>query len=145
MTSRALCPVETDGPVYSVMVARLKEAGLLTDDLEDGNARYFSNDDKSAFGGLVVSGDVGLLRSLVVAPEKRKTGTGRALLIGLVAQARVLGVRDLWLLTETAEGFFAHCGFTKAERSAAPGPIAATRQFHDLCPSTATLMRMRIS
>jgi amino-acid N-acetyltransferase len=67
------------------------------------------------------------------------------LLTELLDIARANGIRDLWLLTTSAEAFFAKHGFEKADRSAAPPAIAETSQFRDLCPATAALMHLPLA
>ncbi len=93
------------------------------------------------FGGFVKLGNAGLVRSLVVAGAARGRGVGSSVLRGLIAEARALGITDLWLLTTTAEPFFVKHGFQPAAREQAPGEVAQTAQFKDLCPSSAVLMR----
>ncbi|HVU24190.1 MAG TPA: arsenic resistance N-acetyltransferase ArsN2 [Opitutus sp.] len=80
-----------------------------------------------------------LLRSLVVAPAWRGRGLGGELLHRIDAAAG-RGVRRWWLLTTTAEAFFAQRGFRVTAREAAPAAIAATREFRELCPSRAVCM-----
>ena len=63
---------------------------------------------------------------------------------GLIAEAGKLGLADVYLLTETAAPFFAALGFAPCAREAAPAEIAATRQFAELCPASAKLMRRAI-
>lgn len=90
--------------------------------------------------GLEVYDHIGLLRSLVVAPDVRKQGIGRDLVERLCEHAMAQGVRDLYLLTVDAQDYFSGHGFKRIERSLAPGPIRTTRQFSELCPSSAILM-----
>jgi N-acetylglutamate synthase-like GNAT family acetyltransferase len=54
--------------------------------------------------------------------------------------ARERGVRALYLLTTTAEKFFAGRGYRRVDREAIPDPIRSTREFADLCPATAAIM-----
>lgn len=90
--------------------------------------------------GLEVYDHIGLLRSLVVAPDARKRGIGRDLVEILCEHAMAQGVRDLYLLTVDAQDYFSRRGFERIERSLAPQPIRTTRQFSELCPSSAILM-----
>ncbi len=132
------------GPDYARMVAALAAADLPTSDLEEGHAEYFAFGD-SAFGGIVRHGAVGLLRSMVVSAHRRGLGTGSALLAALTSHAHDTGVRDLWLLTASAEPFFSRHGFRTASRGEAPNAIANTSQFRDLCPASAILMHKRLA
>lgn len=90
--------------------------------------------------GLERFGDVALLRSLVVAPEARGTGLGSALTDAAEAAASADGIHDLYLLTQTAERFFARRGYAVVKRSSMPAAIQATHQFLSLCPASAICM-----
>ncbi|QYM79308.1 GNAT family N-acetyltransferase [Horticoccus luteus] len=91
--------------------------------------------------GAEVHGADGLLRSLAVAAAWRGRGLGRQLVQRLrVAQP---AVRRWWVLTTTAESFFAELRFGRVERRLAPAAIAATEEFRTLCPSTAVCLVRR--
>ena len=85
-------------------------------------------------------GDAALLRSLVVVPDRRGAGLGRALYEHIVARARAQGLRRLLLLTTSAAPFFRRRGFQPVERAAVPAAMAASAQFAGLCPSTAACL-----
>jgi N-acetylglutamate synthase-like GNAT family acetyltransferase len=129
-----------DEPLFAQMVASLNAANLPTSDLLEGDAVYFALDEGRAFGGLVFAGETALLRSMIV-PGERWRGAGSELLVELAMQARARGVRELWLLTDTAEPFFARHEFHRVERASTPESIAQTRQFKELCPDSAAVMR----
>ena len=88
--------------------------------------------------GAEVYGAEALLRSFVVAPERRGQGVGHALFAALERAGADWGVARWWLLTTTAEKFFAAQGFHATPRAAAPPAIAATGEFQGLCPSVAS-------
>ena len=94
----------------------------------------------SAFGGLEGSGPDQLIRSVVVTSSVRQRGFGRRIVEALAGQARTDGAKRLWLLTTSADGFFADLGWTIVERGKAPEPVRATPQFAGLCPASAVLM-----
>jgi len=81
-----------------------------------------------------------LLRSLVVAPARRGAGLGGRLVRRLTTAARRGGIRQFYLLTTTAERFFSKRGFRRIARARVPAAIAATREFHSLCPASAVCM-----
>ncbi len=91
------------------------------------------------------AGGDALLRSLVVRPGERGSGLGDALTREIVARAREEGVRELWLLTETADTFFEQRGFERAVRSEAPAGVRQTEEFRSLCPDSAVAMRLVLS
>ena len=139
-------------PIHTVaandlrMIALLSDAGLPTTDLAEGTAEYIAvGSPPVAFGGIVYCGSVALLRSVVVADAARKTGKGGAIVAELLSRARARGVNALWLLTETAEPFFAAHGFNRRPRGEAPEDIRATSQFAHLCPDSAVVMHRSLS
>ncbi len=85
--------------------------------------------------------DAALLRSLAVHAPARRHGLGRALVERALADARAAGAREAWLLTETAEPFFAGLGWSRVERGDAPAAVAASVEFTSACPATAIAMR----
>jgi N-acetylglutamate synthase-like GNAT family acetyltransferase len=126
----------------------LEEAKLETIDLAGAAKTYFrlaEGEEGRAYGGFEMRGSHALLRSIVVEGRGRGHGYGRTLVLGLIAEARKRGLADAYLLTDTAAPFFATLGFMPCARDAAPPEIAATRQFAELCPSSAKLMRRDLS
>lgn len=94
--------------------------------------------------GVELYAPVGLLRSVAVARELRRRGVGAQLVAAVERRARDRGVRDLYLLTTTAERFFGRRGYARLERTAAPAAIRGTTEFSALCPATAVLMHRRL-
>lgn len=94
--------------------------------------------------GLQVYGDCALLRSLAVDPRQRGTGMGKALYRAAVQLAAQRGIRELYLITNTAAPFFGKRGFETVDRESVPASIGRTTQFSGLCPSSATVMRLRM-
>ena len=94
--------------------------------------------------GLQIEGTVGLLRSLVVSHTRRHQGYGVALVAALESKAKNAGINELFLLTETAEAFFAGINYTIVPRDSAPTAIKNTAEFSDLCPGDATLMYKKL-
>ena len=91
--------------------------------------------------GLEVTKHGALLRSLAVAEGDRNQGVGGGLVGSAERYARSRGARTLYLLTMTAESFFARHHYRVFERSAAPEGIQATNEFKTLCPDSAVCMR----
>ena len=85
--------------------------------------------------------DIGLLRSLVVDESCRGAGVGHQLVVALESMAAEQSVRELWLLTIDADGYFAGLGYVVKHRSDAPESISATEEFSSLCPGDAVLMK----
>jgi len=125
----------------------LLEAGLPHEDVPNHLHHFLlakSNDTLIGVVGLEVLGEFGLLRSLAVASSHRGKGIGKMLYEWILAYAHLQGIKELYLLTTTAEGLASKFGFSKVERNNTPEPIQATEEFHSLCPSTAVCMVKRI-
>lgn len=90
--------------------------------------------------GLEVYGDVALLRSLAVVPARRDAGAGTALLAHAEQFAHARGVGAIYLLTTTAEAYFAARGYERVPRESAPPAIRATREFAGICPASSAFM-----
>lgn len=86
-------------------------------------------------------GELGLLRSLVVDVEERNSGLGERLVGALEARAAASDIAQLYLLTIDADGFFARLGFEVVPRADTPESIRATREFSELCPDDAVVMK----
>jgi len=122
----------------------LSEAGLPTADLSSapGLRCWVLEAGVAVVGviGLECSGNGGLVRSLTVAQPYRAQGWGRELLAALEREACALGIRQLVLLTETAEGFFAARGYAAIDRCYVPGELKESEEFRSLCPASAICM-----
>lgn len=94
-----------------------------------------------ACAGFEHYGDAALVRSVALAPALRARGLGAALCETLLGDARRRGVRDAFLLTTSASGFFVRQGFAPLAREHAPAVIRTTREFAELCPASAVLMQ----
>ena len=127
----------------------LLESDLPVDDLGpdrlDGFLVAEDGDELAGLIGLQVFGTTGLLRSLVVARAARRAGLGGKLVGALESAAQTAGIRDLWLLTIDANGFFERQGFTVVNRDTAPPSIRETDEFSELCPDGAFLMQKSLS
>lgn len=93
-------------------------------------------------GGLEHCGDVALLRSIAVVEDCRGQGIGDTLYFQLKSRAQSHGAKALYLLTETAEQYFEARDFSVVKRNAVPTAIGETQQFSNLCPASATAMKI---
>lgn len=127
----------------------LDQAGLPVADLATGSpvVLYGRSANGALIGvvGLELYGAAGLLRSLAVEPKSQNSGLGRALVKHAENQASNAGVRELYLLTTTAERYFERLGYHTVPRSEAPTVIASTSQFSSLCPSSSAFMRKSLA
>lgn len=134
----------TDTPAVERLLA---EAGLPL----DGAAEAFSLGVVAREGDGVVAaaaveryGESGLLRSVVVAPERRGTGLGRQVVSAAEELARTGGIRDLYLLTETAVDWFPRLGYHVVDRPEAAAAVGESVEFTTVCRDTGVPMRRRL-
>ncbi|WP_291993242.1 arsenic resistance N-acetyltransferase ArsN2 [Candidatus Accumulibacter sp. ACC003] len=126
------------------LLALLDECALPIADLETQHLPAFlvCRDDAGliAAAALESCGGELLLRSLAVAPAYRRRGLAARLLEALEERARTMRREQVFLLTTSAQDFFAGHGFRPLARNAVPAAIAETAQFRRLCPASATCM-----
>ena len=126
------------------LIRLLESAGLPTSDLTTTSLGHFLSlrDGRTLVGavGLDIVGEVALLRSLVVDTARRQRGLGEALVRAAEAHAAKHGVRQLYLLTTTADRFFTSRGYVDADRAHAPDTIRRMPQFAELCPASSSFM-----
>ena len=127
----------------------LSRSSLHTSDLRNNDKLalfgVFEKDILIACIGLEMYGETALLRSLAVASEYRKRGIGRQLFLHAENFCRQNGVKEIFLLTQTAEGFFTRFGFNHHKREDAPSSITETTQFSGLCPVSSRFMMKAVN
>ena len=131
---------------YAAVLSLLQQNQLPTDDITQ-NTRLFTFYDDGMLTGIVgveIKGEDGLLRSLCVSEDKRTGGAGTSLVEYIENYARQQGVKHLYLLTTTAEAFFANRNYETVDRSIVPGTIRETSEFTSMCPSSATVMKKEL-
>ncbi len=139
VTFRAATPLDTQAIEALLNIAQLSAGGI------DVNPENFS---VAAENGTLVGvagledcgGNIGLLRSVAVLPEYRNRGIAAELCRRMMAHARQSGISALYLLTTTAQGYFAKLGFAAINRTETPEAIRETQQFRELCPDSAIIM-----
>lgn len=130
------------------LIALLDENGLATRDLDEGELVVFEvrhNSKRIGAGALEPTGPYALLRSVVVEEEYRENGIGTSLVNNLLTEARNRNFNALYLLTEGAAGFFKQFGFHEIPRESVPEAVLSTDQFKNLCPDSATCMRLELA
>ncbi|MET0659323.1 MAG: arsenic resistance N-acetyltransferase ArsN2 [Steroidobacteraceae bacterium] len=134
----------TKRPALNAAIELLRRAQLPTDDLTETLMESFfvAGDPAAPLGivGLDLSPPHALLRSLAVDACARRHGLGAQLLAHAEQHARGRGVREVYLLTTTAEPFFAARGYARTEREQAPAFIRSSAEFSTLCPASAAFM-----
>ncbi|SPE36925.1 GCN5-related N-acetyltransferase [Burkholderiales bacterium] len=86
--------------------------------------------------------EVALLRSIAVAPTLRRQGIGTMLINGLVQDAKRRKTGKIYLLTTSAEEYFANFGFRREPIEQAPRSLQDSALFQGACPASAALMSL---
>jgi len=129
----------------TAIAALLRKADLPSEDFADHLEHFLVARRGCEVGGAIgfeLHGANALLRSLFVVPTLRGGGLGGRLVEQLIAVARTRRVKRFFLLTTTAESFFAKRGFRRRARSTVPADIAGTKEFNHLCPVSAVCMTL---
>ena len=132
---------------YDEIVALLKEENLPTEDLSKELPHFFviESDGRIAGAiGLELHERQGLLRSMIVHKDYRNRAIASTLVNELLQYATGAGIENVYLITTTAEGYFAKKGFDTIDRKHVAPVILSSSEFSSLCPSTATVMVKKI-
>lgn len=130
-----------DGPAVTALLegAKLPTAGLeqaellVVDDPGEGVI--------AAVGGLEIHGEVGLVRSVVVAKSHRGRGLSRAVMEALESLARERRLQALFLLTRDAAPYFRRLGWIDIVRAGVPSSLHASAEWNtEVCPETAPVL-----
>ena len=137
------------GPKDETAIKQFLEVNnLLHQDIEPEILKHFllARDGQEIMGlvGLEIREGEALLRSLAVAEVYRKKGLATTLVEKIENHARSLKIGTLYLLTLTAEDFFAKRDFQKTARTNAPAGIQNTAEFRGLCPASAAFMTKQL-
>lgn len=125
----------------------IASADLPTEDLDFEKQvllGYYDNDALMATGGLEVFDTDAILRSLTVKLGSRNKSLGSTIVDDLLAKATKKGVTTIYLLTETANGFFKKKGFVEVNRDDAPDPVKASQEFSVICGNGAVCMKLSL-
>ena len=122
----------------------LKKAGLCISDIDAGLNGFVvvrNNGNIIGTGGLEFFGETALLRSVAVDRLYRGQKLGEKIYTKLIRNAKEKAVKNLYLLTIDADGYFERFGFKTMNRNVAPEVIQNHAQFAELCPSSAIVMQ----
>jgi BolA family transcriptional regulator, general stress-responsive regulator len=130
------------------LVSLLRHNSLPVDDL-GGEAKTFfglvtATGEVVAVAGIELCGSDAMMRSVAVADAYRSKGLGRAIVRNLLADLRRKGVNAVYILTQSAEKFFAELGFSKVERGMVPKAVTETSQFTGTRCSSASAMMLKL-
>lgn len=92
--------------------------------------------------GLEVYGDIGLLRSLVVASHMRGKSIAKRLIKHMIAQSRSRQLSALYLITGSADPLFERYGFEKMARADMPTKLYVSMELQGPSSTASTGMRL---
>jgi len=107
---------------------------------------FIAKDDDQLVGviGLEKYNENGLLRSMVVHPDYRNRNIASQLVKEIEEMAKEKLLNTVYLLTETADQYFARKGYIKVERNTVPEGIKSSSEFSNVCPASAAVMMKKI-
>jgi len=120
---------------------------LPVEDLEEAGVKIFKWREKDRLVGCIgleKYSKHALLRSLAVHPDFTGKGIGKEITGWLLQESKNRGVKEMYLLTETAEAFFESLSFEVVKREDIPEPVKQSREFSELCPTSAIAMMKKI-
>lgn len=148
MTTIPALSLRQAGPAdWSAIETLLLAHGLPTQGAREHLAHFLlahQGGELVACAGIERYGDLGLLRSVAVAPGLLRQGIGGSLLATLLTQARRRGLHRLYLLTTTAAAYFERLGFQRLPRAELPAALQASAELRGACPASATAMALSL-
>ena len=137
------------GQGYRLLVIELLNAlKLPTADLPANIGHFYVALDGAQLAGVIgyeVYNPYFLLRSLAVAKAYRNQGVADKLVVKIEETAQEQRIEQIYLLTETAEHYFAKKGYIPVERSAVPEAVKRSTEFSHVCPQSAVAMVKKIN
>lgn len=125
----------------------LEQAKLPTNDIDERVKLFVlqNNQEVIGTGGLEQMNDYGLLRSVSVKESEKGRGFGQKITQSIESYAKHIGIKELYLLTNTAKDFFDKKeNYEVVNRNLVPKEIQESKQFAAICPSSATVMRKKL-
>ncbi len=154
----AIPPEASKGPTTSVgpasggdldAIQRLLVAALLpSGDLGGPDVRFLvARQDGKVVGcaGLETFGEDGQLRSMAVHWTSRNAGLGTSLHGRLLFEALQAGVRNLYVVTTTAAGFFSAQGYRKVQPADVPPGVKASEEYATFVPGGGVVMARAVT
>ena len=143
-------PLKTisDEESFQAFRSLLKSSNLPADDLDfrkDLLVGYVEDGVMVGTGGLEIYGNYGLLRSLSVRLGTRGKALGTAITEYIIDEAQKRKLKAIYLLTETAHGFFLRKGFLDVARENVPEELKASSEFSHVCGASAVAMHLTIN
>lgn len=131
-----------DLPVIKQLLAANK---LPTEGIDDHWRTFVVARDGDAIvgcGGSEAYQFAALIRSVAVADSHRDRGIGRRIVRQLLDRLASRGIREFYLLTTTAQDYFAKRGFKPIDRDEIHPQLLASAELQGACPDSAACMRL---
>ena len=126
------------------VIALLSTEKLPTDDLAEQLDNFLvalENDELIGVAGMEVFGQSALLRSVAVRPAYRNKNIAGKLVQGIENLAYEKNIKAIYLLTETASGYFFKMNYLQIIRSEVPADVQGSSEFSFVCPQSAIVMK----
>jgi len=126
------------------VVALLQSENLPVEDLKGDMQNFLvALENETIVGaiGLETYDEYGLLRSLIVHKDYRNKNLAARLIQQLEEMAFASGITSIYLLTETAQAYFAKKGFKTITREEVPTLLKQSTEFSHVCPQSAIVMK----
>ncbi len=136
--------IKADNNLRQQVINLLESEKLPVEDLPASLDNFLiAVDDDAAVGaiGMEQYDNYALLRSLVVHKKYRDKNIAAQLVHELEQKAAATGIIDLFLLTETAPGYFTKKGYATITRDDVPVALQASSEFSYVCPVSAIVMK----
>jgi amino-acid N-acetyltransferase len=125
----------------------LQENKLPVDDVDKNLSHFFVATIKHRIVGAIgleKYGDYALLRSMATSSLYRNQGIASKLVSDLFRYAQSIGLKEVYLLTETARDYFEKKSFQIVQRSEVPAVLQQSAEFSHVCPASAIAMKKSI-
>jgi len=136
--------IQANQTYRQAIIELLKAEKLPVDDLPGNLDLFFvAISDSEIVGviGLEHHPPFGLLRSMVVRKDHQNQKVATALVATLEKHAADLKIEWIYLLTETASGYFEKKNYQRVERIEVPDEIKQSTEFSSVCPVSAIVMK----
>lgn len=132
---------------YQHIIDLLKENNLPTQGVKSIlKNTYIAMDEDIIIGcaAIEVYSKAALLRSVAVSNKYRGKGIGLELTKKSIDLSKNKNIKEIFLLTETAENYFTKLDFTQITRNEAPKEIQQSKEFSIICPQSASVLKLDI-
>jgi amino-acid N-acetyltransferase len=129
------------------VITLLQNNKLPVEDIAAGRQQFWIATINETIAGIIAVekyGTYALLRSMATDTAFRNNGIATQLVQTVFNFAQLKNISAVYLLTETAEQYFAKKGFTKIDRQHVPEAIQQSTEFASVCPSSAIVMENKI-